>query len=234
MKHILLIIGLFSSHINYAQSDNYSELKEFGLKGNIKSITQMIYSDVLQSGENYTPKDSTKWKIKTQIFYNTNGNCDSIINYANNAGAERFISKIIYEYKDKERLGYYLVDSQKANEYRKYWTNNNTYKEDILENNSIVTSTTITIDETYKIKQKSELFLHNDPRIMNKSEFYFYYFDKNNYLEKITMKENNKEVIVEKIKELEFDAIGNPLKSFKTKLPSNQQYLIIRNFEYYD
>ena len=47
-------------------------------------------------------------------------------------------------------------------------------------------------------------------------------------------KENNKEVIVEKIKELEFDAIGNATKSFKIKLPSNQQYLITRNFEYYD
>lgn len=234
MKHILLIIVLFSSCNNYAQSDSYSELKEFGLKGNIKSITQMIFSDVMKSGESYIPKDSTKWKIKTQIFYNSNGNCDSIINYSNNAGSERVISKIVYEYKDKERSGFYLVDSQKINEYRKYWTEKNTYKEDILENYSIVTSTTISLDDTYKIKQKRELFLDNDPKTINEAQVYFYYFDKDNYLEKITLKENNKEVIVEKIKELEFDAIGNATKSFKIKLPSNQQYLITRNFEYYD
>ena len=83
-------------------------------------------------------------------------------------------------------------------------------------------------------KQKSELFLDNDPKTINEAQVYFYYFDKDNYLEKITVKENNKEVIVEKIKELEFDAIGNATKSFKIKLPSNQQYLITRNFEYYN
>ncbi len=64
----------------------YTEWKEYGLKGKVKTITSYHYQLVKQKGDSFVPEDHSKWCYKITMCFSEQGNVDSIAytyNYKN-------------------------------------------------------------------------------------------------------------------------------------------------------
>lgn len=235
MKNLLsLILTLFTVISFNAQNKKYSELNEYKLRGKIKAITQYIYTDLIPKESVFIPKDSLKWKSKSIIYYNIKGNCDSIVNYTLNNGIEIKKYIIKYNYTRQERTGLLLINGNIVNKYHKYWIAPNEYKEDVIANEKVVTSSKFILSETNFIKEKIETPLDIDTKYEVQSLHYKYYFNEKNYLYKITLIKNNKENDDEIIQDLSFDKMENSIKSLKKNISNNTYSLVYRKIDYYD
>src|SRR5688572_10800514 len=74
-----LLLGVNCIPVAYSQ---YSELKEYGLKGKVKSMIRRVYQ-ITDEKTNPDKIDTSKWISKTITYFNTSGNVDSMVNYSN-------------------------------------------------------------------------------------------------------------------------------------------------------
>jgi len=116
----------------------YSEWKEYGLKGKVKSMVRYHYyfKDELLNPDKI---DTSKWSSKIFTYFNANGNVDSVIYYSNPKSYDpEYIGEIhcsknlyFYDIKGQKRTGLYVPDcSLNIKERMIYeWPNPYTYIE---------------------------------------------------------------------------------------------------------
>lgn len=211
-----------------------SDIIEWALKGPIKKINVLKYDQFEQTHNE--PINGKVWKNNATVNYNSMGNVSKLTILHKNTVTSKFVeTNVSYHYTDAERVGIVLENKKNIiSKTDKKWLTNQFYVEEYFDDNSNLFKTTWTfLDRNKRIthQRTEEKYIKSATKI---EPFDFYYtFNENNYLEKITteIQGRDNESYVDKNTDLEFDNYGNPTKSIKVE--NNKRYLVIRKYEYY-
>lgn len=233
LNFILSVI--LTTNLLYGQS--FSDLKEFSLKGKVKTQIKNYYFSVDTSFRNLRILDSSK-SSQTIFHYDNRGNVtDYEISEKFIIPSQKLIAKIAFKNFRKRKIVFTTIfdpREQKKNLIRAdtvIWVTNYEYFENSL------------IDTL----RKSRLLLDNRFRIIELQDFYKdtisntteivtnkYSYNKNGLPEKITTNNSLKPLQSSTVtfRYLAFDKLGNPIKYLMT---DNKNFiaLFIQKFDYY-
>lgn len=237
IKYVIIVLSFLLKFDSFGQLDSssveHSDLVEWGLHGKVKSIQLLVYADATVKNGVPEPIDSLLWRVKTMVYYNREGNTDSIISYVKSDGGERVQSKMTYNYSGKEYIAYSNQERFSPKRMRRIWNDSYSYTIDIYESDSLVTKSVALLDKQFRVREikeshfdagKSAPFLELTRR---------YFFDRKGYLLKIE-EEGDAGMEKTKVSHFEFDRYDNPIKSYRIINDGENNFLVLRLFEYYD
>jgi len=178
----------------------HTDLKEYGLKGKVKSIKTMHYKDVMFSNGQWMPISFEKFSYSTVWHFNEQGFLDtSKTNLFTNQDS-LITNVLIYDFKNGKKVSgkYYNYQGEMSELYNISWTDQYTY-------------TTITTDSNGTKTFESTSWLNNEYRD-NKGEYKRY--------------ENGKVVFHEKYSDI-FDTTGTLIKAEFTNVIENRNYFVL-------
>lgn len=215
---------------NQPSPQNYSELKEWGIKGKIKTITQYRFDCDLENIDRANTLETLNWKDKTLVYYNKFGNVEQLkIFLKDSLGKEYLEGEINYKFSEIGSMGFYIKNTDTLTTYLKSWVDANTYKVQIYSGKKLATESIVNLKEDFLASRQSDIYYENDEPHFSSNR---YYFDELKNLNKI-----ESEDIANKTSEFSkhfiYDKIGNPLKTLKTNEDSQDSILIIKKYTYY-
>lgn len=235
MRPLIFIVSLLSFSLLFGQTHN--DLKEYGYKGEVKSITTYNY-DTLSFNETNKIFDRRLWGNKIVYTFDIKGNFDTIFLYTQLPIIidTVYTFKTAYDYSQQTKIALRINGKNEVTDTIKFlWINDTTYK-------------TIEIAVNGQDKVLSDLFLNKNYR--DKSGKYTGY-DENNKIEYSEKYENriddnglltrsfktnlltNTKTIVS-YQYFDFDKFGNPTKIWISNLLDKKVFRIaVREFEYY-
>jgi len=177
----------------------HTDLKEYGLKGKVKTITTMHYKDVMFSNGQWMPTSFEKFYYTTVWHFNEPGFLDT--SKTSLFVHDSLVTNILtYEFKNGKKVSgkYFNYHGVLTELYNITWTNQYTY-------------TTITTDTNGTKTFESTSWLNKDFRD-NKGEYKSY--------------ENGKVDFYEKYSDI-FDTNGQLIKAEFTNMTENKNYFIL-------
>ena len=224
-----MLIVIVACGLKEKGTTNYSELGEWGLKGEIKVIKAYYYKSVKNNGKDLSPIDKDQWDRMTLAYYNKVGIMDSLKIYnSENSNPMTFI------YSKKDEITYtYLVSEKDTTLFsKKQWVSRYHYVLEILSSNKVESKEMYYLDENYRMKEiKREHYnLEDDSIDFTTGEKM--YFNESNQLDSIRLFSKGKLNDLTLNIDLELDGNKNPVKSSK-KVGQMDPYLIVREYTYY-
>ncbi|MEN2488989.1 hypothetical protein AAYQ05_14415 [Flavobacterium sp. B11] len=228
----LIVLGQNKTDCNI----NYSDLNEFNISGKVKTVqTRTFKLDEKDIDENIKASDSISWFNESIVYYNRNGNVDSLtISYLNPTQSKKIENlKTKYTFNDKNRQGI-TVNKNLTSKTFKTWVDNNKYTESSYSSEGLYLKLeTTTLDKCNRISERNIKII--DPRFSsNKNSQYI--FDNQGHLSKIiTSFEGSNKVEFLKKKNLKFDKLNNPTITINTseKDESVVKNLSLAKYTYY-
>ena len=178
----------------------HNDLKEYGLKGKVKSITTMHYKDVMFSDGQWMPASFEKFYYTTVWHFNEQGFIDTT-KTSLFVHPDILVTNILaYEFKNGKKVSgkYFNYRGVLTELYKITWSDQYTY-------------TTITTDTNGTKTFESTSWLNKDFRD-NKGEYKSY--------------ENGKVVFYEKYSDI-FDSNGQLVKAEFTNMTENKNYFVL-------
>lgn len=219
----LIVLGQQKTDCNIS----YSDLNEFNLNGKVKTVqTRTFRFEGKEIDENIRPSDSINWYNESIVYYNRDGNIDSLtISYLSPEQSKNIENlKTKYTFNDKNRQGI-TVNKNSTSKTFKTWIKNDTYTESSFSSEGLYLKLeTTTLDKCNRISERNIKII--DPRFSsNKNSQYI--FDSQGQLSKIiiTFDDSNKVEFFKK-KNLKFDRLNNPILTINT---SEKDELVIKN-----
>ncbi len=169
------LLSISSISVSFSQ---YSELREYGFKGRVKSMVTTQYQLITYKKDDYTPIDTSMWNWKSRLFFNTSGNVDSItgcVNYANYVPSDDNNTncyKTLYYYNmiGKKQTGLDIGDvgSDKKNPIVVEWPNEHQYIERTYTPNlELKTENTVWLNRNFRDSAGTSLFYSQGELISN-------------------------------------------------------------------
>jgi hypothetical protein len=197
-KYLTTICFLFAlTNIAFGQ---HTDLKEYGLKGKVKSITTMHYKDVMFSNGQWMPISFEKFSYKTVWNFNEQGFLD-MSKTSLFVHPDSLVTNVLaYEFKNGKKVSgkYYNYRGILTELYKISWTDQYTYSTITTDTNGIKTS-------------ESTSWLNKEFRD-NKGEYKSY--------------ENGKVVFYEKYSDI-FDTSKQLIKAEFTNVTENKNYFVL-------
>ncbi len=190
----------FLSALTITTFGQHTDLKEYGLKGKVKSITTMHYKDVMFSNGQWMPISFDNFSYKTVWYFNEQGFIDKS-KTSLFVHPDSLVTNILtYEFKNGKKVSgkYFNYRGVLTELYKITWTDQYTY-------------TTITTDTNGIKTFESTSWLNKDFRD-SKGEYKSY--------------ENEKVVFYEKYSDI-FDANGQLTKAEFTNMTENKNYFVL-------
>lgn len=224
----------------------YSDLKEYGLKGKVKSMTRHHYLLVRENGSSIEPVNPEIWISKTITYFNKNGNIDSMTNCTNFQNYEPSIdrqtnySRTIYYFDNKGRktTGVYIgnINEPEIEPILINWVNKYQYIEKTYRPNSTELKTSITawLNVNYRDSAGMSLYYYGDS-LMSDNRYISKFNDKNELLYYVETELVGNEIDTIQVEIKTKDMKGNPTKTvmYKNRYPTKFS-LYIRTYEYYN
>lgn len=234
MKIILFIAYFFPAfaicQTNLADRD-FSEWKEWNLKGNIKRITNYIFDKVDVKLEQSKLIDTAKCSRVNTVLYDRKGNATVYENITKSkTGGATMRSESKMSYSANKRVGIHLLNGDTFSISLRQWISDTSYTDTIKNaaNQNMELNTTVVNSKRNIKSQRIESLKKYE---ITKPVTLFFKFNDSNQLSEIVTKFENGNEAVEVNKDVTFDKIGNPTKSIKQQ--KNKRTLIIRKYEYY-
>ena len=124
----MYLLIIFISTITNAQ---HTDLKEYGLKGHVKSITTVNYESGICTNNQWIPYDEAKPNTITTLYFNKSGIIDSSITEfgAFKTDTSSFRTKTIYVIEQNKKVSakYYDHSGKFTETIKIKWLNNKTY-----------------------------------------------------------------------------------------------------------
>jgi hypothetical protein len=210
----------------------YCELQEWGLKGQVKSITNLIFNNVMLKGENPTLPDTSKWDTKAITLFNTAGNAVSIENRINPMKKSLFRNSIVrFTYTDSTRLGVEINGGDTLVILNRRRLSDSSYIEVVTDKKGNKSSaiTTVLTPEGRIFSQRIESLTPYDISVPVNITFVF---NENNRLTKAIVTSRGGDPVTETNTDLLFDKTGNAIKSIKSSGKKGRT-IILRTYTYY-
>lgn len=204
-KFITTICFLFTLTITVF--GQHTDLKEYGLKGKVKSITTMHYKDVMFSNGQWMPVSLDKFSYSTVWHFNEQGFIDTS-KTSLFVHPDSLVTNILtYEFKGGKKVSgkYYNYRGILSEQYKISWTDQYTY-------------TTVTTDTNGNKTFESTSRLNKEFRD-NKGDYKSY--------------ENGKVVFYEKYSDI-FDTSGQLIKAEFTNMTENKNYFVLYKHSEFD
>ena len=196
-------------------NDDYSDLNEFGLNGKVKTIETSIFAfdNTKEIKENIETMNSSNWFNKTIVYYNKNGNIDSLyVNYLNPKDSKQIEKlQINYSYNRNIRNGITLEKKNNlTSKTLKNWIKRDTYDESTYsKEGTLLKVETTVLNHCYQISARNIKIV--DHRLSS-GKHLKYIFDDHNHLTKVTVNyENNNETEDLSKIYIAFDNLNNPV-----------------------
>ena len=234
IKWILTISLIFALANNiFAQ---HTDLKEYGLKGKVKRITTMHYTDVMFVDGQWMPISFEAFSLKTMLHFNEQGYIDTSMTSFFFEPESLVSNTLAYEFKNGKKVSgkYYDFSGMLIQHHQISWTDQYTYTTTatdingikLFESTSWLNDAYRDIKGDYKSYQNGELIFY---------EKYSDIFDENGQLieaEFTNVLENKKYHVL--YKHIEFDKNNNPTISTLINITDGTiKKMILREIEYY-
>lgn len=147
-------------------AQNYSDSKEYGIKGTIKIVKQYTYTDIIKNNNEYKVKNSKKWNSLKIVYFSKKGTIDSIktiIQFKDNS-EKKYTTKTFFEYKNNKKEIEKTYDENKnlldSTVYK--WKTDHNYTESIYDNSDELLSTSnLTLSKDYRDKEREDKIYKN-------------------------------------------------------------------------
>jgi hypothetical protein len=220
--------SFFITFLSFAQNNKHSELNDYGFKGKINSFATKTYSDSSYNRADFLKLDSPI-SIKTR-FYNEDGNAFKEVYESNGVWHE-----VIYDYKQKERIGYSSFNKEKRKTLYANITNSKMGYTIFIyyANGTLLKKAIYTFKVDFKMDSVDHIMYDKAGKI-TKHSITKYYYDEQGFIKSYA--ENNlitKEIAVDEFEILEKDKQNNPIIicCLKDKQPFEIQVLKIQYAE---
>jgi|GEM_PF-3208479 len=241
-KILICISSIFALlHYGCAQQPKanirYSELTEWGLKGNVKTETLLVFEGMGVSDEKLLSVDTSQWMRRVVVHYNREGNCEKLENFDNVAeGYDTVITN--YKYDGNERTGVATSKGKTTQTTTKVFPTRQSYKESAFDSaGRLIMETTAKLDGNFRVISMEEKYYDDENKAAPTSDnIVEYSFDADDRLVKIASKDKltGKRYIVLQVLNREYDSRGNAIKTLKKSLStSSKKRLILGLYEYY-
>jgi hypothetical protein len=245
---ITIVCGAFFQCTSFPQ---HAEIKEYGYKGNVKSVTTYHYSLIHKTGDQWIPIDTNRYHGLNTRYFNCQGNIDSTIfeyNYANhkNYSTFRLTSKLInyFDTKGAKRNSLYTIrydhnsdDITSDQQFYTYeWINDHEYIERVYNRDGIQLNSKnhYHLNKNYRdFKCEYTAYSVNDSMILHSS--YINEISPENLLIKST--ETNlitKEINITRYEYKKSDLLGNPTIIYVYRDENTEPVMVtLRTYTYY-
>ena len=225
MKNILLFL-IITIQTSYCQ-ENYSDLKELGLNGNVKTIFKNTYSS-----------DSTEFISKEAAYFNKKGNLIKIIDSLYENGELKVYLKDYLESNNGVNTMFKIKENGEVVEYGSYeWLDDKSYKIKSYGIDAIKTEYYYYLNQKLRDSiGKTEYYLY-DPKDYSTVEYlgreeHQKFYDRNGVLKRIKHHNSIENEIWEEIyKVLGTDKNGNSLK-VQTFDKESDSLIAIKTYQY--
>lgn len=232
IKYLFFILLLCFSQFAFSQNSGYSQKKEYGLNGNVKSVTTYM----VDVSKYRIPTDTLNYSGKTYMTFNKNGDV-ILYNRSYNLPDYNYVSKSIFKGSGKNisyEEDYWLKDFPKEHlKYQFVWTSDLEYKITSV-NDKTNTVRFISLNKDFTV---DKVIFKRDSYTSEEKMTYTY---NENVLEKVvlnlTVTENEETKTSEDIRIVKsVDIYNNPtvfhfFKSVNSRVPTT---VLFKYYEYY-
>ncbi len=230
----ILLLGL--SATGYSQTEGYTPLKEWGLKGKIKSIELSKYSyspdSILDSVAMYN-LDEKDLEPLNQVLssFNVYG-MQTSIEYFDEPDSTGKRGNKNFEYSFSGNTRYSILLGDTIETILTKWITPYHYVLTIYEDKEIKSILSNRLDSNFRVKRAFETYYLLDTQESLNFDI-VYTYDESGLLHKIIERQKGHEDKVTTGYILEKDAFGNPTREIK-HLPTGDYLYVVRRFTYYE
>lgn len=229
LKISTIIISLFIFSVSLYSQDEYTDIKEFGLKGNVKSIESKYYS---------TKENQGKWILdtlnsKSRMDFNENGNITRMFNLSF-PELETETTEILRDKNDR-KISYQKSNQNGVFETGNYkWVDERVYQIKAIDSFGMRMESEFTLTKDFRDKTGTTVYYDNKSNEYLFTHQYENFFDEkqNLLMSKITYAPiKNSRTIIYKVQET--DDFGNWTKVIVYDKENDFRQILIRKIEYY-
>ena len=235
----IIFVLLLSNSMSCAQQvknrGRYSELKEWAVRGNVKTETLLVFENSGVSDEKMLSTDTAHWKSKVILHYNREGNCERMENIVRlTDGCDT--STTIYAYKGPGRMGITRLKNEITGSSKKMVNGRYYFDSSFDQAGRLILVTTAQLNENFRVVSMEEKYFENEATTTaTDHNIVEYSFDPRDHLMKIVSKNKaTKQVYISlDVQNLAFDTRGNAIKTLKKNL-SGKKRLVLSRWEYFE
>jgi|SRR6218665_210339 len=234
MKQYLLFFALF--YFISPSFCQYSDLKEYGLKGNVKSINDAVYLDLKPVGKKWKIDSTDNAAFHKNMYFNPSGQMDTLRVIDVDEKDSMLNSTIVFDFENDIKIGgkQYGYHHQPITLFDIEWMDNRTYKTALTDTSGqkIYESTSwLSIQFQDSVGQT---LVYDKGKVVNNST-YVNRLDKSKRVIGIDYFDQfSKPTVSETIEYLEFDKRGNWTKCVvRDSFTGKFKKLTVRAIEYY-
>lgn len=198
-------------------NSSYSDLNEFNVNGKVKTVqTRTFRLDEKDIDEHIKASDSTSWQNQSILYYNRNGNIDSLtISYLSPTKSKKLENlKTKFTFNNKNRQGI-TVDQNLTSKTFKNWIKDNTYTVSSYSSDGIfIKLETTTLDKCNRIFERNIKI--TDPRFSSNKNSHYIFDNQGHLIKIITTFDDSNNVEYFTKKNLKFDKLNNPIITINT------------------